>query len=258
VQIMTDDLVAELSKLQRYAASLHSLVEDAQARAPEKAEGSDRSGAVSVTLGRDGLPVSIRVSPDWNRRIRPAALGDAVVAASRAAEGERMAAWTRALERDGWRAKADRLRASGYVPPSGPAAGEVPAAFRRERATVTPRPLGVVAEDALSAFEAAERFRPPSPTSVRGAGQAAAGRLTITLSAGGLLSCAADPRWVSGQVAATLASALGQALAQARAALAESAAAASKATTANPARRLTGLFDEAIALLADPRRLRES
>lgn len=53
---MTDDIVSELSELQRHASALQGLIVAAQANAPRSAEGSDPTGTVWATLGADGLP----------------------------------------------------------------------------------------------------------------------------------------------------------------------------------------------------------
>jgi hypothetical protein len=56
---MTDDIVSELSELQRHASALQGLIAAAQANAPRSAEGSDPTGTVWATVGADGLPASI-------------------------------------------------------------------------------------------------------------------------------------------------------------------------------------------------------
>lgn len=259
---MSDDLLADLAQLQSYAAGLQSLLQDARASSPETAQGSDRSGAVTMTIGQDGLPLSIRVGADWARKIQPAAFGDAVVEASQAALGERMAAWVSALEREGWQAKVNRMESELATPgaaTTGPAApGAVPPAFRRTPGSPRPRPLDVVVEDALRTFDAVEQYTPPSPASGRAQGRAAGGKFTVTVSPEGLVACAADQRWVAGQTPAALANTFSQAIADAKAALATAVAAAAQATPANPADRLKDLFSETMALLSDPQRLAES
>jgi len=249
---MTENLMTELSRLQRYASALHGLLQEAQAWSPDRAQGTDGSGAVSMTVGADGLPVSVCVSSDWNRRICPDAFATAVVEASRAAQGEWIASWIGALEREGWQAKADRLHAS-LDGPAG-ASGPPPPAFRPDLAGVRPRPLSVLAEDALKEFGAVEKLPPPSAAAVQATGRPAGGRFVLVLSRGGIVSCSADPGWVSQQTPDMLANAFAEALATAREALAESPDAASQ-RAAGTAGQLTGLFTEAIALLSEPRRL---
>ncbi len=95
-----DDLARQFAQMQGYAAALHSLIIDAQAQAPQHAEGADRSRAVRVVLGPDGLPATFRVESDWKRRIEPTAFGAAVLEAFQAAVSDRLSAWTRTLEDD--------------------------------------------------------------------------------------------------------------------------------------------------------------
>jgi hypothetical protein len=252
---MTENMMTELSRLQRYASALQGLLQEAQAWSPDGAQGTDGSGAVSMTVGADGLPVSVRVSSDWNRRIRPDAFAAAVVEASRAAQGEWAASWIDALEREGWQAKADGLRVSldGPTGTSGPP----PPAPRPDLAGLRPRPLNVLAEDALKEFGTVEKLLPQSLAAAQGTGRSAGGRFVLVLSRGGIVSCSADPAWVSQQTPGMLANAFADALAAARDALARAPDAAFQ-QAADAAGQLTGLFTEAIALLSEPRRLTES
>jgi DNA-binding protein YbaB len=238
---MVDDILRELARLQQYASSLQHLMTAAQAKAPEQAEGADSSGAVRVLLGSDGLPRSVRVEPDWRQRLDPRSVGAAVLEAFQSATGQRLAAWTAALDDDGWRAKADRLRDD---PGDGP-----PPALRRDPPPTPPRPMDVVVEDVLDAMDHAERFANPPAFSAQGTGSAASGRVAVTLSPAGLVSCVVDASWAGQQTAGDLANALTAAFAAARADLAHAAAGP------DPAARLDGLFTEALGLLTDPRRL---
>src|SRR5262249_23720829 len=69
---------------------------------PERVEATDSSGTVHVSLGPDGLPVSMHVGPGWRRGVGPEGLGSAVAEACRSATAERIAAWARMLEERGW------------------------------------------------------------------------------------------------------------------------------------------------------------
>jgi hypothetical protein len=239
---MTADLIRELQQIQRYAAGLQDLLAQAQAQAPQQAEGTDRSGAVHVVLGPDGFPETIRVDSGWERRLSPEAFGGAVGEAFSAAIGDRLAAWTTTLRQQDWQAGVDRLRAGVEHAPVAPT-------VRRDARPVRPRPLDAVTEDLIRAFDTVDELAAP-PAPVAGTGSAASDRLSITLAASGALSCTADPRWVSRQSPAALMSALSDALQAARADLAQR----SRAVGSAPADRLDRLLDEAFALLADPQR----
>lgn len=167
-----------------------------------------------VVLGPDGLPESFRVAPDWHRKLAPEAFGGAVLQACEIAMRERLTAWTRTLEKRGWRVNAERLHERLDEPlPAVP-----PTAVRCAAKDARSRDLGDVAEDMIKAFNAVGQLTPPrQPAAARGS--SALGQLVITLSTAGLTSCTVSPRWVSGQTASRLTNALGAALTAARAQL---------------------------------------
>lgn len=246
---MTDDIIRDLRKIQRYAAGLQRLITDAQDKAPRSATGSDSSGAVTVTLGPDGLPNSFRVQPDWNRRVQPEAFGSAVMEAFQAAMGNRLNEWTSTLRKDDWQDRVDRLESEVERTP--PAAGAVPPAFRPPAKETRPRSLGDMTEDMIKAFDNLDKI-PSQPQRPTGTGSSAGGKLQLTVSTEALVSCVAEPRWVADQTAARLMNALGECLSQARTQL------ATLSPTAEPGRPLDRLFGEVMGLLNDPRRLAES
>jgi hypothetical protein len=171
-----------------------------------------------------------------------------VVEACQAAISERLAAWTKSLRDDGWKARADRLKGGLDVPTVIPEQGGVSLTSRPSAQTARPRSLGDVTEDVIKAFDNVDRLtqQPPPPA---GSGSGGGGKVTITLSSTGLTSCSADPRWVSGQNAAQLMNALSAALSAAREDLAK------RSRSLNPRSGLDRLFNEALALLSDPSRL---
>ncbi len=245
---MKPDILNELRQIQRYATGLQALLADAQAQAPRQADGTDGTGAVRVHLGRDGLPESVRVESDWQRRLAPEAFGGAVGEAFAAAMGQRLAGWTTTLREQGWQSGADRLRQTMDRPtPTEPTADAIPAAFRR---SAPPRPVDVLAEDMISAFDNLDQLTTPPQPAAASTGSAANGKLVVTLSPTGGLSCTADPQWVERQSAASLMNALGEALTAAKAHL----AATSPSATPAPSGRLDQLLGEAFAVLSDPRR----
>ncbi|WP_433271040.1 hypothetical protein ACQPZF_11415 [Actinosynnema sp. CS-041913] len=250
--MVNEEFLAEMAKLQHYAAGLQGLVADAQAKAPPRVEGRDRTGSVHVVLDRDGLPDSVRVEFDWNRRLEPGAFGSAVLEAAQAAMGTRMAEWTRTLQSEGWQERADRLQAESEQAPRRPVSDELPPALRRKVAETEPRPIGELAEELIKAFDGIEQqqLRPPTPAG--GVGEVAAGKLRLTLTGSGLASCDADPDWVRDQTAARLMNALNEALALAKARL------ASVAQQQEPSTGLDRLFTEALSILGDPHRLADS
>ncbi|MGQ0718131.1 MAG: hypothetical protein ACT4NP_12645 [Pseudonocardiales bacterium] len=249
---MTDELMRELAQIQQYAAGLQGLLATAQAEAPRSSEGTDGTGTIRVFLGPDGLPNSFRIESGWNRKIPAEGFGGAVLEAFQAAMGERLAVWTRTLEDQGWQAQADRLRVD-LDEQASVSEQRMPSAFGNTVQDVTPRPIDQVAEDMIKAFDHVGDLAAPPAQATGGTGQSRSGKLVLTLSKAGLVSCTADPEWVSGQTAATLMNALGEALDAARADLANSTVQA-----AVPSGSLDRLFAEALALLRDPRRVVDS
>jgi hypothetical protein len=174
---------------------------------PERIEATDGSGTVRVRLGRDGLPESIDIDADWLRVVGSEAFGSALGDAARAALDARD---TAALEarRD---ADGDQPR-----PPEAADESRQPAAAHEPAAPV--RPLVEVLSDAFDAMQdmtrrlAAATGEPPSGTGVAGHG-----KLVLTMTPDGRLSCTADPYWAADQEPAELIGALNQALAGARA-----------------------------------------
>jgi hypothetical protein len=242
--------------LQEQASRLQQVIAEAQSSAPRRAEGADSRGAVHVRLGPDGLPDSFRVADDWHRKVSAGAFAGAVSEACVVAARQRMDAWATALQRDGWQSRVDRLRSQLDQPAAGmagtPVSGEVPPAFAPRRPVDTPRPLDVLTDDALRVFDATASRAASAPAPPQGSGTGAGGSLVLTLSASSLLSCRADPRWVSGQTAARLTRALREALAAARASLAGTAVAAAGDATRQSA-VLGQIFDEALALINENR-----
>lgn len=58
-----------------------------------EAEGSDRTGAVTVRLNNEGRVVDVRVATDWQRHVKRSGLGAAVREAAYAAAVARLAVW---------------------------------------------------------------------------------------------------------------------------------------------------------------------
>jgi hypothetical protein len=250
--VVVDDIIGELHRLRRYAAGLRDSIAQAQASAPQRTEATDGSGAVRVVLGPDGLPESLRVEGDWQRRLDPAAFGDAVVEAFQVAAGERMAAWSSTLDDAGWRSRADRSRADPDDERQPAVTEPLPVAMRDAMADARPRALDALAEDMMRALDGVQETVGATPLIVTGSGASDSGRLVVTLSRAGLVSCTAQARWVSRQSGPTLTAALNHALSAARADLGTAAEAP------NPVGQLDHLFAEVLAILTDPQHLTSS
>ncbi|WNE99220.1 YbaB/EbfC family nucleoid-associated protein [Streptomyces luomodiensis] len=248
---MSEDIFRELQQFQQYAENLQRLMSDMHDRVPQSSEGTDPQGAVSVTLGADGLPESIKIASDWQRRRAVGDLGSAVVEAFESAMSDRLERWSRSLEQSGWEARAeqldDGLASSASTAPARP----FPEISDHDVRYVLRRPLDESIEDALTALDAVDQldanaFLPPEVT-----GDSAARRVTITVTAHALVSCEVDPQWAAGQSTVRLNQALNEALNDARGKLgsAESPGAAGVANL-----HADGLMNEFLAMIKDPQR----
>lgn len=244
---MTEDLIRGLRQLQQRVLRLQESIARAEAAVPSQARATDRTGAVEVALDRDGLPKSVEVADDWQHRLGQADFGEAVVEASQAAAAERI--------REPLRAFRD---APGPRTPSGTADGldgetiSVPSEFVRTKvAHARPRSVDTLAEEVLAAFDRIPEIAAASPLTASGTGRDRSGHVTVVLSRSGLLSCTADPEWLSHRPGRVLAAAVEQAVGAARAHL--------ERTIANlqPA-DVDRLWAEALAFLGDPDRLANS
>ncbi|MFJ1549103.1 hypothetical protein [Streptomyces sp. NPDC088246] len=246
---MSGDIFQELQQFQEYAHKMQQLISDVNDQMPEYAEGEDPQGAVRVRLRAGGLPESIKVASDWQRRQRPEDLGAAVLEAYQSALSEWMERWSGGLSETDWEARAERLD-GGLGPSVSTGTPSVPPeTFERDLRHVVPRPLEEVTEDALSAFDAVERqsaelYLPPEVK-----GESAARRVVITLSSQGLVSCELEPQWAAQQSAVRLNQALDDALTDACGKVG-SAESDGQAAVANL--YLGGLLDEALAIMNNP------
>lgn len=248
-----DDMLRDLARLRHYASGMQQLFEELQLAAPERSEGTDRSGTIHAVLGRDGLPIQFRVRSWWRERLTPESFGAAVTEACQEAVKDRGALWAQQLRESGWQQRLDRLEDdSAQTPQADP--DPVPPAFRRPASSTQPRPLGVLAEEAIDLLDVVTRqAATPQPQRAGGSGANQHGTLTVTVSPGGQASCQADPRWVSQRSGAQLSQALNEVLTKARRNLTASPSAATDFPTGE-ADRHERLMTEISAALYDAAR----
>jgi hypothetical protein len=238
---MAEEVLQDLYKLHRYATNLQNIVDDLQNRLPQRIDGQDATGMVRATVAADGLPVSFQVDYDWKRHLRPAAFGDAVAQAVGDASNRRLAAWAHAFNDADLPSQAARVRdrvdsEPAQPPPVPPPVAKPPEARQARDPSALIRDFLDVTSD-LDAYASA--------VTAEGRGVAAYGKLAVTLSASGAMSCTVDPSWAADKTGEELGEALQGVLATAREDLQRAAAAAS------PAARTNKLLDEALALLRD-------
>lgn len=105
----------EFERLGREAAVLAARLEAAQTAAQD-ALGRDPSGQVEVELTPEGRVASVRVANLWRSRLTADGLGDAVLAACRAAEDSRLESWAVGIGRSRHQADASRSAPSWTAP----------------------------------------------------------------------------------------------------------------------------------------------
>jgi hypothetical protein len=206
---------------------------------PQSVEGTDTTRSVRATIGPDGLPTSLTVEYDWAQNLRPAGLSGAITQACRAAARSRLEVWARAFNDADLPGRAENLAHRIDAQPPAP---PKPVPTPEPRATPNGRPANVGALlrellDATAVLDTAVEV-PPAP----GVGTAAFGKLSLTLAAGGEVTCTVDPFWASDKTGEELTAALSAALAGARAELAASGPAGSLA-------RVERVLNDAVAFL---------
>jgi hypothetical protein len=239
---MTDDVLQQLYRTHRHLAELQSMFQGADVGAGF--DGTDPTGAVRTVLAADGLPTSFDVDYDWKRNLRPDVFGRAVTQAFQAASRKRLTALSQAAP-------------NGVVMPE-PADDPAPSDVDIERwiesalaasagsATAAGGPLRRDPMEFLRAVLDATRDldalvnAPPA----HGTGIAGYGRLQLTLTRDGSVSCTADQSWVSDKTGEELTEALGSALSSAREDLINAA-------TDGPMARLQRMNSEAMAMIRD-------
>lgn len=245
---MTEDIFGDLNRFRQYAGALQKMVARAQSMAPQSSEGADRSGAIRMVIGKNGLPESIQVTTDWQRKLTSEAFSNAVVEAFQVAAGRRLEAWTKLLEDENWQGKIERLQSNFENRSSPPPPTDLPAAFKDNLRRIKPRPVNEVVEDMVRAVESIDQ-NPHIPEAAKGAGANANRKLIVVLSENGMEACKADPKWVAQQTAVGLTGALNDALSSARLSLKRAAKSKPKSSVPD------GLIYEAMSLFMDPSRL---
>ncbi|WP_405898336.1 YbaB/EbfC family nucleoid-associated protein [Streptomyces sp. NBC_00727] len=247
---MSGDMFQELQQFQEYMNKMQQLMSEVREQMPQSAEGEDAQGAVTVRLLAGGIPDSITVASDWQRRQPPENLGAAVVEAYGSALSEWMERWSGGLEQSDWEARAHETEDGLDRPAQAGAASVPPEAFERDVRYVVPRPIEEVAEDVLTAFDVVERQDPEASAQPEVSGDSAGRRVVITLGSQGLASCEVEPEWAARQSVVRLNQALAEALADARA---KFGSAGTSGPDAVADLNLGGLLDEAMAIMKNPR-----
>ncbi len=220
---MDHDLLGSLAEITRELRESQALLRHLEIHAQAVREGSDDTGTITVSVDHEGTARDVRVAAEWHRRLAPAAVGPALVAADADAADRQATATIEAL------ATADSADPS-----------------TQEGASTQPARRLSVAEltaAVFAAFDDLERLAEPSPP-VHGAG--AQGAVRVSMAQGRITRCAVDERWLARQDDVTLADGLRQAVSAAAA-----AAVAARAPFVEYQQRLQSLLADAHTVLAD-------
>jgi hypothetical protein len=212
------DLLSSVTELtQRLRREQADLIR-ANARGRQVRDGTDESGSITIVLDDDGTARDVLVAADWRRRLNPAQVGSAVVAADSRAAHRRAAATADALAgastsdgrgRESTEDTEEELARSGPTSSGGGWLVPIPLTEPASEPAPPRRSLAELSTAVLAAFEELERVTEPPPP-VPGVG--AAGAVRVTLAEGRLTECAINQAWLAHQDEVTLAYALREAV----------------------------------------------
>jgi hypothetical protein len=183
----------------------------ALARAREVRDGADESGTITIFLDDDGTARDVYVASDWRRRLRPEAVGPALIAADTDAAQRRAVATAEAMahpsvEDDDASTEDSGPAWSGWLLPVDPWPGEDAGQARS---------FSELSAAVWAAVDDLDRVT-AQPSPVLGSG--GSGAVRVTMAQGRVTACAVDQRWLARQDELTLAHALREAVCAAAAA----------------------------------------
>ena len=204
---LDDDPIRALQRLQRNAKELADRFSAAANAGGPDFTGSDRSGMVSVTIQRDGMPVDVRLQPEWRNKLSSAALSAAIVEAFTNAITARLSAWGEAMARPS---------------PAGEAeAGEPDWSSQVQLGDPTSRQSGAAIRDLLDLLNEVDSRMSDYAASVEASatrsitGENSSRTVRVTMTAGALAAVAIDAEWLRAARHDRIADAVAEALAAA-------------------------------------------
>ncbi|GAA1608300.1 hypothetical protein [Actinoplanes couchii] len=197
--------LGDMQRLHQRADRFGRLAAGLTAAIPQRSEGCDPTGRVSVILDPAGLPVEITVRGGWEDRIEPEDLGAAVMGAYHDGVRQALRTWADRLDDEHWwRRQRDSEQATFDEPAVGraiPSSGRV----RDDAEFSEPvlRALHTAGDQPANAVEST-------------AGADSGDPVVIRLGPGALLGCEIDPNWARPRDGATITAALRTTLTSAR------------------------------------------
>lgn len=226
---MAGDVLLSVTELTQRLRRAQATLAAAMTPARAVRDGTDETGAITIFVDDDGVARDVLVTADWRRRLSPAQVGPAVVAAHEDAAQRRTSVTAQALA-DAAESTLDSSSARESTEDDHPpdtrlidghgssAASWLTPVSPAGPATGRPRPLAELAAAVLAAADDLERVTAPPPPAV---GIGAEGAVRITLARGRITECEVSQAWLARQDETTLAHALREAIGEAaRAALA--------------------------------------
>jgi len=213
---MIDDLLRSVTELTHRLRRAQAVLTAAAAQARGVCDGTDRTGSITILIDDDGTARDVHVAADWRRRLSPAEVGPAVVAADADAARRRATATAEAL------AAAHASAGEGDAIPlddssvddQGALIGPGPDAAGPTRPTPVaaagrPRPLVDLTAAVLAAADDFDHITAPPPPVVGTGGQ---GAVQVTVAQGRITECTVNQAWLARQDEVTLAHALREAI----------------------------------------------
>jgi len=257
---MIDDVLRSVTELAHRLRRTQAGLTAATARARTVCDGTDRTGSITIVIDEDGTARDVHVAADWRRRLSPADVGPAVVAADAEAARRRAAATVQALAEAGAAEPDAPLARFGSVgddpdrsPGDGRRSSTAPGAdatalswlapVRADGTAGRPRRLADLAAAVLAAADDLDHLTAPPPPVV---GVGSEGAVRVTVAQGRITECTVNQAWLARQDEVTLAHALREAISAAAA-----AALAARRPYIDYQRRLETLVAEARAALED-------
>jgi hypothetical protein len=229
---MDHDLLGLVAGITDQLRQSRALLHHVRRHGNEIREGIDESGTITIIVDDEGTARDVRVAPDWRRRLSPAGVGAAVLAADARVASQRATATLEAL-------------GTQVDPASGPGADPVVAGWLEPvpAAPAQRRSVAELAEAVFAAVDDLDRFTQPPPP-VHGSG--AQGAVRVSMAQGRITACAVHEGWLARQDDVTLAHGLREAVGAAATAML-----AARAPFVEYQQRLRGILAQAHATLAD-------
>ncbi|MHA6765347.1 hypothetical protein [Streptacidiphilus sp. PAMC 29251] len=189
-----ESIVQGLEALQSHMKAMQEVLAEARQTAPQRVEGRDHSGSVTVAVGPDGLPDTVTVAAGWQRRIRPSDLGAAVREACGAADEKRLADWAVAFSQVDVPSRLAARQSAAQVVSEGP--NLLVGGLGQSRQD-PPRALDLVVEDALTVLDTVTGDVAQVPQVPQGGGSDSLGKVSVVLAQHGFVSCEVDEQWAA-------------------------------------------------------------